>query len=450
MEIDPGKCQCFVGNRQCKLNKKYPHDNPIYCYHHRDDGCKSPIMTQPEPIVLKRAPAPVLEPIVLKRTPAPVPEPIVLKRPPAPEPIVLKRAPVPEPIVLKRAPAPEPIVLKRALAPEPIVLKRAPAPEPIVLKRTLVPVPEPTVEKDPVYHGEHPCQAIKADGQSCTNRAYYLLNQMYVCGVHSLKDKAHREELPINPGKKEQSATQLKQELDEVERQAAINRQSGVHGQVIVYKMKMMKTVERKPGFLLVFPNAKHGSRKDGLGMPSLSPMMMGPINHNQPKLPPAKNLENLHQSNKVFPSEVDSHGNPKPEFYQTQLAMYQDPVPHRHKETSGHENVPVYSVWRTKDGQELHLSYIESRQIYCHYYEQFALKSPDFAKLKQLIHDGYNLQICGYDAYQPTRTMDEHYLDPSRPFGHELVLYTLLTQDPRQYPWRKHQTIDLGSFAPQ
>ena len=117
------------------------------------------------------------------------------------------------------------------------------------------------------------------------------------------------------------------------------------------------------------------------------------------------------------------------------------DPIPHRHKETSERKNAPVYSVWIDPEGHELHLSYIESRQVYCHFYQQKALLLPEFQRLQALLDDGYNLQICGYDAYQPTRPLEEHYLDPSRPFGHELVLYTLLTESP-PYPWQIHQTL--------
>ena len=48
---------------------------------------------------------------------------------------------------------------------------------------------------------------------------------------------------------------------------------------------------------------------------------------------------------------------------------------------------------------------------------------------------------ICGYDAYQPDPAkLYEHYCDPSRPFGHELVLYTLLSvKDREDYPWRRY-----------
>ena len=293
-----------------------------------------------------------------------------------------------------------------------------------------------------IYYGEQPCQAIKGSGQSCTNRAYYrsLIGDQILCGVHS--QRIPREELPVNPHKKAIIQDQLAQHQRSVEEQATINRDQHRPGQIINYHMRMMHPVELKPGYLNIFPNFKHGGRKDGLGMPSLSPMSMGPIEHHQPGLPPARNLEDLHQSNKAFPSEVDALGQPTPAFYQTQLAMYQDPIPHRHKEASLKKNVPLYSVWKTKEGRELHLTYIESRQVYCHYYEQFATRSPDFRHLQQLIKDGYNLQICGYDAYVPTRTMEEHYLDPSRPFGHELVLYTMLTMSPEEYPWHKHTTL--------
>jgi len=293
-----------------------------------------------------------------------------------------------------------------------------------------------------IYHGESQCQAHKRDGGVCTNKAYYSQYGQYLCGVHS--QESVRLKLPINPHKNEIKQVQVDANMKEVDRQALDNKTHGQKGVVTCYHMRMMKPIDNKMGFLNVFPNAKHGKRTDGLGMSSLSPMKMGSIDHGQPNLPPAMNLENMHQGNKVFPSEVGDDGQPTAQFYENRLVMYRDPIPHRHKDSSGHKNIPVYSVWVTQQGQELHLSYIESRQIYCHFYEQFALKSIDFHKLRQLISNGYNLQICGYDAYVPTGDMDVHYLDSSRPFGHEMVLYTLLMLEPRQYPWRKYQTLNF------
>jgi hypothetical protein len=293
-----------------------------------------------------------------------------------------------------------------------------------------------------IYYGETQCQAYKRDGNSCGNWAYYSQDGQYLCGVHSKENM--RQQLPTNPHKNEMKQAQMQADMKVIQQYALDNKTKGLKGSVTCYHMRMMKPVENKTGFLNIFPNFKHGSRTDGLGMPSLSPMSMGPINHSQPSLPPAMNLENMHQGNKCFPNEVNPDGQPNQQYYASRLAMYQDEIPHRHKESSDHKNAPIYSVWVTKCGQELHLSYIESRQIYCHFYEQFALKSPDFHKLKQMIDDGYNLQICGYDAYVPTKSLDEHYLDPSRPFGHEMVLYTLLTIEPPQYPWSKYQTLSF------
>jgi hypothetical protein len=55
------------------------------------------------------------------------------------------------------------------------------------------------------------------------------------------------------------------------------------------------------------------------------------------------------------------------------------------------------------------------------------------------MITKGTNVLICGYDGYAEgaTETLYEHYVDDKRPFGHELVLLTLLTvKDTAEYPW--------------
>ena len=66
-----------------------------------------------------------------------------------------------------------------------------------------------------------------------------------------------------------------------------------------------------------------------------------------------------------------------------------------------------------------------------------------DFQTLKEWVQHGINLQIVGYDAYPVTDTLWNHYLDTSTPFGHELVLYTLLTEsNPEQYPWNLYRLL--------
>jgi len=277
------------------------------------------------------------------------------------------------------------------------------------------------------------------NGEKCSNLAYY---QGIVCGVHS----KNKSPLPKNPNAKEAKNQLLLNRSAMVEETARINREAGQKGNVILSKMLMMKNPEHIDGYLKIFPNFKHGSRKDGLGLPTLSPKSIGPIFHGQPNLPPAKNLENLHQGNKIFKEEIDANRNPSALFVQHRLEMYLDSFPWRHKyekypnlTTQKNKNIPLYSVWIEADGSEKHLTYFESRQIYCSIYESIVRHLPDFQKLQQFISNGYNLQIFGYDAYPITKSLEGHYLDTSRPFGHELVLYSMLVD---QYPWRKYVTL--------
>lgn len=93
--------------------------------------------------------------------------------------------------------------------------------------------------------------------------------------------------------------------------------------------------------------------------------------------------------------------------------------------------------MYYDKDGKEHRYTYIECRYFYCHWYEKLAKETSDYKELVNKIKNGYNLQIIGYDGYNPTKDLYEHYLDSTRHFGHELVLYSLLVIDnPDNYPW--------------
>jgi hypothetical protein len=86
-------------------------------------------------------------------------------------------------------------------------------------------------------------------------------------------------------------------------------RENERRGDVIVTKLRMMKSPEYNKGFLKVFPNFKHQGRKDGYGCKKLSPMFLGPVQHGQPGLPPSENIENFHQGSKCFEEEIDEVG---------------------------------------------------------------------------------------------------------------------------------------------
>ena len=78
MNFDPQKCHCLVEGRQCKMNKKYPIDNPMFCHHHKDDQCKSVINQKVNVSQAKPSPLPPkqhMEPLPSKQhiEPSPVP-----------------------------------------------------------------------------------------------------------------------------------------------------------------------------------------------------------------------------------------------------------------------------------------------------------------------------------------------------------------------------------------
>ncbi|CAK7994703.1 Hypothetical protein POVR1_LOCUS227 [uncultured virus] len=312
---------------------------------------------------------------------------------------------------------------------------------------------------DQVYYAETICQAVKKDGVKCNNKAYYVSNSLYVCGVHSTP--ASRIKLPINPNKK--ANTEIKHQtserlyLDAQER----NRQLGMKGRIICTKMLMRKEISHVEGYMSVFPNKKHGNRQDGLGLPALSPMNLGPVVHSQPGLPQALNLENFWQSSKLFPNQVLDCGRKDHTscgdncFRKYQIEMFNNPVAERHNKhakVDGKKVQPLGWIWTLSDETTKLFKYKESRQFYCCFYERLARVTDDYMKLVDLLRDGMNLNIIGYDG-RDIRNCDREdlkdllakwYLDESHPFGHELCIVAMLIFEEDELPWRKHKTEEF------
>ena len=308
-----------------------------------------------------------------------------------------------------------------------------------------------------MYAGEHICNSIvKSTGSTCKRKAYYLVKGDLRCGTHA-KPKSERKALKENPRKSELRAEALRKHVKSIEEAAIDNVANGGKGEIITQKLRMMKHPELIPGHLLVFPNYRHEKRKDGYGCSELSPMKLGPVHHGQKDLPPAKNIENFHQFNKVFPHEVDQDDAILEVFYTKRIEAYNDKVPHRHKydrtflkKQSATENAnhPQFSVFIDADGEERRFTYLQSRYFYCHFYEILARDRPEFEKLKSLVNNGYNLCIVGYDAHKLHADGSyADYCDISKPFGHEMVLSAMLSiDDSNEYPWnvyyRNHKDV--------
>ncbi len=312
----------------------------------------------------------------------------------------------------------------------------------------------------------------------CKRSAYYFSegDEKVYCGFHLKKDK--RRELKKNPKQKEIQIKKLKDYISLLEKEFSPMGDAKVR--MYDMKTKMMKRLDFAPPYINIFPNFKHGSRTDGLGYPSLSPKFMGPILHYQKceEIPEvSQTIEGFHQFNKFFKGEDLSN------FSEIRKEGYLSSNPKRHKfghtkdehlsnlkkmdatlSSGANINIPLYSIAFTPEGEEKHLSYFESRIFYCCFYKNFLLSETlieemeekglemerllqsrkDFNFLKVKIRNGISLNICGFDAFDVgellvsenhEELMRHHYLDTSKPFGHEAVLMCLLLEI---YPWEE------------
>jgi len=139
------------------------------------------------------------------------------------------------------------------------------------------------------FYGQATCQKAK-----CRNKAYWNVGGQYLCGVHSRKRP--REALPKDPDAAIKRHKQFNDQKALVEVHRKANEAEGKRGQVTCCKFLMMREVEDQPGFLKVFPNFKHQTRKDGFGCMTLSPKSLGPVRHSEQGLPEALTIENWHQ----------------------------------------------------------------------------------------------------------------------------------------------------------
>jgi len=174
-----------------------------------------------------------------------------------------------------------------------------------------------------------------------------------------------------------------------------------------------------------------------------LSPMVLGPIEvkvvdyKNKIKTIVAKNLENLWQASKVWSSDYNPITKKiRKGWFSDRDKYFADSKAHRHikKGTGKNVNVPLFSLWvNQKTDKVAKLKYVKARKrIYCPIYKRLASKTAEFEKLKTMLDDGYNIQILGYDGFDFEKegmTLQQCYDDASRPFGHELLLVSMLLQ---------------------
>jgi hypothetical protein len=223
--------------------------------------------------------------------------------------------------------------------------------------------------------------------------------------VEIKKTNTKNKNKKLKVGDDPEKATQLKQALKdhEVTVKAAQkeNKKDKIPGKIRANKLphRLDKSIKDKS-----WPKAD-GYKNIGVcsGSPGifkeLSPMKLGPIKHDEAGLPAAKNLENLWQYSKVFSGDVDAKGNILPSWFARRKQGFSDPKPHRRAKKLSPGEKTLYSYWK---GEKL--DYMEARRkIYCPLYAEYVVKTAAWTKLKEIMNDGYNIQILGYDGYDYT-----------------------------------------------
>lgn len=337
-----------------------------------------------------------------------------------------------------------------------------------------------SVKADKVYAGTIDCEVCEAsrDKRVHVNKARYSQkignanSRRYICGVHTLKNKPFKA-LP-NLTRQQQDAIYSSHRMT--------LKQDGVRGNISVGRLYMLRNPPLIDGILYIFPNRKSISRRDGVGMPQLSPMCLGPCVNiplcgENGVLNTPLNIENYHQLRKIYPQELDHppSGGSVPRTVDTTKSdrltadlpsveklkkmlneWFSEPRPMRHK-FKGQSSV-VCSI-HLDENEKLHTyTYVQARYFYCKQYEWLAPNTEDWEKLLNIIDAGTDVRIMGYDGREFSEEMGESedlssqnlldrlyklYKDPSFIFGHEFVLYSLLMKmygKICEYPWDRYK----------
>jgi hypothetical protein len=184
----------------------------------------------------------------------------------------------------------------------------------------------------------------------------------------------------------------------------------------------------------------------------TLSPHRLGPVEHGQPGVPPARSLARFMRF-----SVVRRAGLSLASFRAEQCAGFTGTASVAAAATPGtpcsRPTAPTLPrgrfVWTDRAGCVWLLGRVAARQFFCTFYERLVWTQPEFLDLRGRSATGAALQICGATAWPVAAAspdaLGRAYLDAAAPFGAERTLYAmLLFSEPARWPWRAHQTFSF------
>lgn len=165
---------------------------------------------------------------------------------------------------------------------------------------------------------------------------------------------------------------------------------------------------------------------QDSMMAHGLSPFYLGPINCYDGLT--AEKMENAWQFAKVYEGMVDENQNPTSLYFEWRNKGFQQEKASRYPVGKGIK--PLYSYWKVGD-KYYKLDYIQARKlIYIPCYAKAVVKTETFARLQDLMNQGYNLALSDFDGYNNDAfnlNMKQVVNNPNKVMGHSFVLKMLL-----------------------
>ena len=279
--------------------------------------------------------------------------------------------------------------------------------------------------------GEFKCEGVKKDKSACGNFATYEFNSHLYCGMHCKS----KQRVALSPKKKDMKTITESRKLlidtltKKVNETADMNKCLGKTGDVEMLKIAHFEKINYKDGVWCVFPINKFSNRKDGFGCSALDHALLGPVKYENIT---CFNLQNFYEGSAVYLTDLDEQKNLKKEFFDQQTKAFGNAVGSKRDIKGVIQYFYVASQQSGTVGKQY--SIMEFRQLYCELYEKFVEKKDDFLKLKQMIADGKNLCICGFNNYDSV-----DYSDATKTFDYCCVLRSMLIET--KYPWVKVDT---------
>ncbi len=164
----------------------------------------------------------------------------------------------------------------------------------------------------------------------------------------------------------------------------------------------------------------------DSMMAHGLSPFYLGPVECYDGLV--ASCVENAWQYAKVYAGMADSNGNPTHLYFDWRNKGFQKDKASRYPMGKG--IAPLYSYWKVNDNY-YKLDYIQARKlIYIPIYAKVVVKTDAFARLKDLVSQGYNIALSDFDGYNNDAfnlNLKQVVENTHKTMGHAFVLKMLL-----------------------